>query len=55
MPHIDAQTLAAAGVCLHLLGAAAKALIKSPRRQAQIDAIERKLDEVLGELKAASK
>ena len=49
--HIDAQTLIAAGVVAHLLAALAKTLFRTPKRQAQIDAIERKVDEVLGEVK----
>ena len=50
--HVDPQTLIAAGVAAHLLAFIAKALFRSPRRQAQIDAIERKVDEVLGEMRA---
>ncbi len=53
--HIDAQTVIAAGVATHLLAALAKTLFRTPRRQAQIDAIERKVDEVLGEVKGSLK
>ncbi len=53
--HIDPQTLIAAGVAAHLLGALAKTLFHTPRRQAQIDAIEQKVDEVLGEVKSSLK
>jgi len=49
--HIDPQTLIAAGVAVHLLAALAKTLFRTPKRQAQIDAIERKVDEVLGEVR----
>lgn len=52
--HIDLQTLVALGVGLHLLGALAKAIWKAPRRQAQIDAIERKVDDLLGQVKGAA-
>jgi len=44
--HFDTQTLIAVGVALHLLAALAKTLLKSPQRQAQIDAIEQKVDGV---------
>ncbi len=50
--HIDAQTLIAAGVGIHLLAALGKTLFKSPQRQAQIDAIERKVEAILGEMQA---
>ncbi len=53
--HIDPQTLIAVGVGAHLLAALAKSLFRSPRRQAQIDAIERKVDEVLGEVRGSLK
>ncbi len=53
--HIDPQTLIAAGVAVHLLAALAKTLFRTPKRQAQIDAIERKVDEVLGEVKGSLK
>lgn len=53
--HIDPQTLIALGVGTHLLAALAKTLWKTPRQQAQIDAIESKVDEVLGQLKGAGK
>ena len=49
--HIDAQTVIAAGVIVHMLAAVAKALFRTPGQQAQVDAIERKVDEVLGEVK----
>ena len=49
--HIDTQFLIAAGVGLHLLAALAKAVWKTPKQQAQIDAIERKVDTVLGQVK----
>jgi hypothetical protein len=49
--HIDPQTLIAVGVAAHLLAALAKTVFRTPKRQAQIDAIERKVDEVLGEVK----
>ena len=53
--HIDPQTVIAVGVAAHLLGALAKTLFHTPKQQAQIDAIERKVDEVLGEVKASLK
>ena len=53
--HFDPQTLIAVGVGIHLLAALGKAVFKSPQRQAQIDAIERKVDEVLGTLKTPGK
>lgn len=53
--HIDLQSLVAAGVGLHLLGALAKTVWRSPRRQAQIDAIERKVDELLSDLKGGAR
>ncbi len=53
--HIDAQTLTAIGVGAHLLAALLKTVWKAPKRQAQVDAIERKVDEMLGELKGAAK
>ena len=53
--HIDLQLLTALGVGAHLLAALAKALWKSPRRQAQVDAIESKLDGVLGALAGGAK
>ena len=52
--HIDPQTLIAVGVGVHLLAALAKALFHTPRRQAQIDAIERKVDAVLGQVKTTA-
>ncbi len=56
--HIDPQTLTQTlilvGVAVHLLAAGAKALFHTPKRQAQIDAIERKVDEVLGQVKTAA-
>lgn len=48
--HIDAQTLTAIGVGAHLLAALLKTVLKAPKRQAQVDAIERKVDEMLGAL-----
>ena len=48
--HINMQLLIAAGIGVHLLAALAKALWKSPRRQAQVDSIERKVDAILGAL-----
>ncbi len=48
--HIDTQLLIALGVGAHILGALAKALWKSPQRQAQVDAIESKVDAVLAAL-----
>jgi hypothetical protein len=53
--HIDTQLLIAVGVGTHLLAALAKAVWKSPQRQAQVDAIEQKLDSVLGALQQAGK
>jgi hypothetical protein len=49
--HIDPQTLAAVGVGVHLLAALAKTLFRTPKRQAQIDAIEQKVEAILGEIK----
>lgn len=48
--HIDTQTLIAAGVGLHLLAALARAFFKAPKQQAQISAIETKVDDILGQL-----
>ncbi len=53
--HIDLQLLTALGVGAHLLAALVKALWKSPKRQAQVDAIERKVDGVLGALQGGAK
>ena len=53
--HIDLQLLVALGVGAHLLAALAKTLWKTPQRQAQVDAIERKLDSVLGALQESAK
>ena len=53
--HIDTQFLIAVGVGAHLLAALVKALWKSPQRQAQVDAIEQKVDAVLGALQQAGK
>ena len=53
--HIDPQTLIAVGVAVHLLAALGKAVFKSPQRQAQINAIERKVDEVLSAMKTPGK
>jgi len=48
--HIDLQFLIAAGVGVHLLAALAKTPWKTPQRQAQVDAIETKVDAVLAAL-----
>ncbi len=53
--HIDLQLLIAAGVGTHLLAALAKTLLKTPQRQAQVDAIEAKVDAVLAALQAVTK
>jgi len=53
--HLDTQTLIAAGVGIHLLAALAKTLFKTPRQQAQISAIESKVDDILGQLTQAAK
>lgn len=53
--HIDLQLLTALGVGAHLLAALAKMLWKSPKRQAQVDAIERKVNSVLGALGGSAK
>ena len=53
--HIDLQFLIAVGVGSHLLAALAKTVWKTPQRQAQVDAIESKLDAVLGALQSAEK
>ncbi len=53
--HLDPQTVIAVGVGTHLLAALARALFHAPRRQAQIDAIERKVDEVLGQVNGSLK
>lgn len=53
--HIDLQLLVALGVGAHLLAALAKTLWKTPKRQAQVDAIERKVDAVLGALQGSAK
>ena len=53
--HIDLQFLIALGVGAHLLGAFAKSLFRTPKRQAQVDAIERKVDALLGVLQQVSK
>ncbi len=53
--HIDLQLLIAVGVGSHLLAALVKTLWKSPRRQAQVDAIEAKVDSVLAALQGSGK
>ncbi len=53
--HIDLQLLIAAGVGAHLLAALAKTLWKSPQRQAQVDAIEAKVESVLAALQGSGK
>ena len=53
--HIDLQLFIALGVGVHLLAAAARLLWKAPRRQAQVNAIEAKLDAVLGVLQNTAK
>ncbi len=53
--HIDLQLFIAAGVAAHLLAALAKTLWKSPQRQAQVDAIEAKVDSVLAALQQSVK
>ncbi len=53
--HIDLQLLIAVGVGAHLLAALAKTLWKSPQRQAQVDAIETKVDAVLAALQQSVK
>ena len=53
--HIDLQILVAIGVGAHLAAALAKTLWKSPQRQAQVDAIEQKVDAVLAALQQAGK
>lgn len=52
--HIDLNTIIALGVGAHLLGAIAKTLFKTPRQQAQIDAIEAKIDGVISQLTGAA-
>ncbi len=49
--HIDMQFVIAISVGSHLLATLAKALWHSPRQQAQVDAIEQKVDDILGALK----
>jgi len=51
--HIDPQTVIAAGVAAHLLLFLAKFLFRSPGQRAQINAIERKVDEVLATVHGA--
>ncbi len=53
--HIDLQGLVALGVGLHLLAALAKAVWKTPQRQAQIDTIEQKVNDILTEMKGVTK
>ncbi len=53
--HIDLQFLIAVRVGMHLLAALAKTLWKSPQRQAQVDAIEAKVDSVLAALQQGVK
>ncbi len=53
--HIDLQFLVALGVGTHLLASLAKTLWKTPQRQAQVDAIESKVDAVLGALQGSAK
>ena len=48
--HFDTQTWIALGVGAHLVGALAKTLFHTPKQQAQIDAIENKVEAVLGQL-----
>lgn len=52
--HVSTQDLILVGVALHLLAALGKTLFKSPKRQAQIDAIEAKVDGVLDQLQAGA-
>lgn len=47
---MDTQTVIAAGVALHLLGALVRHFVHNPRRQKQIDAIETQLADVLARL-----
>jgi hypothetical protein len=52
--HIDLNQIIALGVAAHLLGAIAKTLFHSPKQQAQIDAIEAKLDNVVATVQAVA-
>jgi hypothetical protein len=45
--HFDLNTLIAIGVGAHLLGALAKTIFHAPKQQAQIDAIEAKVNTVV--------
>ena len=49
----NVQSLILAGVVVHLVASAAKALVKSPKQKAQIDAIEGKVDDVLTQVSRA--
>ena len=53
--HIDTQFFIAVGVGAHLLAALAKTLWKTPQRQAQVDAIEAKVDALLSALQPGVK
>lgn len=50
LSNFNSQNLILVGVSLHLLGGLAKAVFRTPKQQAQIDAIEAKVDSVLGEV-----
>ena len=49
----NVQSLILAGVVVHLVASAAKALVKSPKQKAQINAIEGKVDDVLRQVRQA--
>ena len=48
----NVQSLILAGVVVHLVASTAKALVKSPKQKAQINAIEGKVDDVLTQVQA---
>ena len=52
---IDTQTWIALGVGAHLAGALVKTLVHTPKQKAQIDAIESKVEAVLGQLQGGSR
>ena len=51
---LNEQTWLLVGVFAHLVAAIAKALVHTPRQQAQIDSIETKLDAVIAQVAQAA-
>ncbi len=47
----DSQTLILAGVVLHLIGSVIRHFVQSEAQRARLEAVERKLDAILGQLR----